>query len=396
MRACRSFRAESEKAPQTLLLRKHPTTDAPLRELVERSVQRAGARKAWPFNLSPGTPVPSERSAAGLLSSWFPLFLFFHSLSFLEFASLTRCLWFATARTHMCPLSFEHCARPHAMPPLTVLRLRVILTWLFGAFLGLCSSLGTTTCLFCHGMIAASTSPWFLLWDARLLLMWCSSLAWRRLLRALSGTGQDVCIPLAPGDAQAIGPGPAISNALGRPRWNRFAMTGRDEPDPGGKLTIARTSLAKGVTSSHGTHVHLSAHNALKRTGDLMFLHLKRTCASADLDCLLERHCMFKYLQSLSVVLPGFTVLGTFVPGNRNAGGSAILFRRLITMLLWSMEHVVTQESPDRHVRLTTQRRAYSPSATCTSRRTFRFGSYVVVSRAFVLGGLASHKALES
>ena len=54
---------------------------------------------------------------------------------------------------------------------------------------------------------------------------------------------------------------------------------------------------------------------------------------------------MFEYLQSLSLVLPEWLVLGTFVPDNRNAGGSTTLFRRQITTLLRNMERVVTHWS---------------------------------------------------
>ena len=80
---------------------------------------------------------------------------------------------------------------------------------------------------------------------------------------------------------------------------------------------------------------------------ELKLKYFRKLFDTNNILCLQEVHGKDEYLQAIQVLAPRFKFLGTFAPGNENAGGSAICIHRDILPEEAVVSHLITCQGRD-------------------------------------------------
>ena len=72
-----------------------------------------------------------------------------------------------------------------------------------------------------------------------------------------------------------------------------------------------------------------------------------RLIENNNIICLNEVHGKDDFLQAIQVLAPRFLLYGTFIPGNENAGGSAVCIHKYLLPDDAVVTHVVTFQGRD-------------------------------------------------
>ena len=86
--------------------------------------------------------------------------------------------------------------------------------------------------------------------------------------------------------------------------------------------------------------------------------YLRKLFAHNNFLCLQEVHGRDEYLQAIQVLAPRFRFFGTFIPGNENAGGSAICIHRDLLPEEAIGTHLVTCQGHDHLVNIQSVRQS--------------------------------------
>ena len=84
--------------------------------------------------------------------------------------------------------------------------------------------------------------------------------------------------------------------------------------------------------------------------------NFKKLVASNNILCLQEVHGQDEFLQALQVLASRFLFFGTFIPGNENAGGSAICIHKDLLTDKATVTHIVTCPGRDHIVSIQSER----------------------------------------
>ena len=164
--------------------------------------------------------------------------------------------------------------------------------------------------------------------------------AWKgRVSSSYPGVGSAISTGEHPGDAlpasphlrsrrDALQPPQVQQDAAGRDTCGRF-------PDGGLRCVTWNTgSLVGSVLSS-------------QRNRELKLNYFGRLIENNNVICLQEVHGKNEFLQAIQVWAPRFRLFGTFIPGNENAGGSAICIHRDLLPEEAIVSHVITCQGRD-------------------------------------------------
>ena len=89
-----------------------------------------------------------------------------------------------------------------------------------------------------------------------------------------------------------------------------------------------------------------------QRNRELKLKYLKRLFDANNILCLQEVHGKDEYLQAIQVLAPRFRFFGAFIPGNVNAGGSAICIHRDLLLEEAIVTHLITCQGRDHLVNI--------------------------------------------
>ena len=115
-------------------------------------------------------------------------------------------------------------------------------------------------------------------------------------------------------------------------------------------------SLSAAYVVLHGTRENLldqffsPQRNRERKHDDFKLLH------SNNILCLQEVHWKDEFLKALQVLAPGLQFFGTFIPGNENAGGSAICIHKDLLPDEVTVTHIATCQGRDYIVSIRSER----------------------------------------
>ena len=157
--------------------------------------------------------------------------------------------------------------------------------------------------------------------------------------------------PEVPSGEQQLGAFPASTNS----RWRQDALQAQPQILQRTKgWDVCGPFLFEGLRciTTWNTSGLVGSVFSRQRNREFKLKYLKRLLDHNNIICLQEVHGKDEYLQAIQVLAPQFQFLGTFIPDNENAGGSAICIHRDLLPEEAIVSHVVTCQGPDHLVNI--------------------------------------------